>query len=128
MAVVEVSGSMRRSITSLIALSALSSLLLLGCTDDPPTPTEVRSQISGDLGNVLHEANASFAGSKDAVPGSTAMTVVDRMLGTNTALGAQVRAIMAPVAARSAEAAPAPTPASSGDLIDADAEVSYLND
>lgn len=117
---------MRRSITSLIALSALSSVLLVGCTDDPPTPAEVRSQISSDLGNVLHEANASFAGSKDAVPGSTAMTVVDRMLGTGTALGAQVHAILAPVVARSAEAAPAPI--SSTDLIDADAEIAYLND
>jgi hypothetical protein len=126
MAVVEVFGSMRRSITSLAALFTLSSLLLLGCTDDPPTPTEVRSQISSDLGNVLHEANASFAGSQDAVPGSTTMAVVDRVLGTDTALGARVRAIMAPVAARRADAAPAPAP--SNDLIDADAAISYLDD
>ena len=117
---------MHRSIASPIALFTLSSLLVLGCTDDPPpTPTEVRSQISSDLANVLHEANAAFAGSKDTVPGSTAVAVVDRVLGTDTALGAQVRAIMAPVAVRRAAAAPAP---SDDDLIDAQAAISYLDD
>ena len=121
---------MRRSIASPVALFTLSSLVLLGCTDDPPpTPTEVRSQISSDLTNVLHETNAAFAGSQGTVPGSTAVAVVDRVLGTalgtDTALGAQVRAIMAPVAARSADAAPAP---SDGDLIDAQAAISYLDE
>jgi hypothetical protein len=117
---------MRRSIHLPVALSALSSLLVVGCTDDPPpTPTEVRSQISSDLGNVLHEANASFAGSKDAVPGTTAMAVVDRALGTGGAL-APVRALLAPIAARSADVAPAPGPGD--DLIDADAQIRYLDD
>jgi hypothetical protein len=117
---------MRRSIASPIALFTLSSLVLLGCTDDPPpTPTEVRSQISSDLANVLHEANAAFAGSQDVVPGSTAVAVVDRVLGTDTALGARVRAIMPPVVARGADAAPAP---SDDDLIDAQAAISYLDD
>jgi hypothetical protein len=44
---------MQRPDTSLLALAALSSLALLGCANDPPTPTEVRSRISSDLGNVL---------------------------------------------------------------------------
>jgi hypothetical protein len=117
---------MRRSIALLVALSALPSLLVAGCTDDPPpTPTEVRSQITRDLGNVLHEANASFAGSNGAVPGSTAMAVVDRALGTGRAL-APVRAILAPVARGNADAAPGD--ASGTDLIDADAGIRYLDD
>src|SRR5690349_16309117 len=52
--------SMPRPPASLLAFAAVSSLAVLGCTDDPPTPTEVRGQISSDLGNVLHETNAAF--------------------------------------------------------------------
>ena len=116
---------MRRPVTSLVLLPALSSLALVGCSEDPPpTPTEVRSQISSDLGNVLREANASFAGSSGALPGTSAMAIVDRAIGTDTVLGARVHSMAAAVAARSSDAAPA----AGSDLVDVDAELSYLDD
>jgi hypothetical protein len=112
--------------TSLLALSLVSSLAALGCGDDPPTPTELRGKISSDLGSVLREADAAFTGGTDALPGAAALAMVDRVLGTDTQLGLQLRSLTAPLAARSAAVRPAdgtPTP-----TIDADAQVAYLND
>lgn len=118
-----------RSISPLLALSALSSFALPGCTDDPPTPTELRSTISSDLGNVLRETNASFAGASDGLPGTAATAMVDRVLGTGTALGdgalgQRIRSLTAPLTARTSGA----LPAAGGDLVDTDAEIAYLND
>ena len=114
---------MRRLHTSLLAFATLSSLAVLGCTDDPPTPTEVRSQISSDLGNVLHETNAAFSGSTDSLPGSAALAMVDQVLGTSTTTSLRVREMAASFVAGGSNADPA-----SNDLIDADAQISYLND
>lgn len=112
-----------RPTTSLLAALAFSSLAVTGCTDDPPTPTEVRSQISGDLGNVLHETNAAFAGGTASLPGTAALAMVDRVLGTSSSASLRVHQIAAPFLAGD----PAVDPPAS-DLVDADAQISYLND
>jgi hypothetical protein len=114
---------MHRLPTSLLAFAAVLPLAALGCTDDPPTPTEVRSQISSDLGNVLHETNAAFSGSTGALPGGAALAMVDHVLGTSTPASLRVRQLVAPFVAGGSNANPP-----SNDLIDADASVSYLND
>jgi hypothetical protein len=101
---------------SLLSLCLLFSLAAAGCHEDPPTPTEVRSAISNDLGNVLRESSAAITGSTDALPGSSALAVLGQVLGTSTQ-------VTAPLSAMIAQAAPTGTPA-----IDADAEVSYLDD
>lgn len=101
---------------SLLALCVLSSLAAFGCHEDPPTPTEVRSAISSDLGNVLRESSAAIAGSTDALPGSSALAVLDQVLGTSTPISVPVSAMVAQATSTGAPA------------IDADAEVSYLND
>ena len=114
---------MHRLPTSLLAFAAVLSLAALGCTDDPPTPTEVRSQISSDLGNVLHETNAAFSGSTASLPGGAALAMVDQMLGTSTPASLRARQLIAPFVAGGSNADPP-----GNDLIDADASVSYLND
>jgi hypothetical protein len=114
---------MHRLPASLLAFAAVSSLAALGCTDDPPTPTEVRSQISSDLGNVLHETNAAFSGSTASLPGGAALAMVDQVFGTSTPASLRVRQLAAPFVAGGSNADP---PGS--DPIDADASVSYLND
>lgn len=114
---------MHRLPTSLLAFAAVSSLVALGCIDAPPTPTEVRSQISSDLGNVLHETNAAFSGSTASLPGAAALAMVDQVLGTSTPASLRVRQLAAPFVAGGSNADPP-----SNDLIDADASVSYLND
>lgn len=115
--------SMHRLPSSLLAFAAVSSLAALGCTDDPPTPTEVRGQISSDLGNVLHETNAAFSGSTASLPGGAALAMVDQVLGTSTPASLRVHQLAAPFVGDGSNADP---PAD--DLIDADASVSYLND
>ena len=111
---------------SLLALSLVSSLGALGCNDDPPPPTEVRSKISSDLGNVLREADAAFTGSTDALPGSSALALADRLLGTSIAATTTqpLRSMTTRLTARVSGAAPA----AGATLVDADAEVAYLND
>jgi hypothetical protein len=113
---------MHRPTTSLLAFAALSSLAV-GCNDDPPTPTEVRSQISGDLGNVLRETNAAFSGGTASLPGTAALAMVDRVLGTSTPASLRVHQIAAPFVAGDSNADP-----SGNDVIDADATISYLVD
>jgi len=115
---------MHRISTSLCAFSLLSSLAVLGCTDDPPTPTELRGNISSDLGNVLREANAAFTGSTDALPGSVPLAMVDRALGANPGLGLGLRAMTAQLVAPRTGAGPADGTAA----IDTDAQIAYLND
>jgi hypothetical protein len=114
---------MHRLPTSLLAFAAVLSLAALGCTDDPPTPIEVRSQISSDLGNVLHETNAAFSGSTASLPGGAALAMVDQLLGTSTPVSLRVRQLVTPFVAGGSNADPP-----SNDLIDADASVSYFND
>jgi hypothetical protein len=115
---------------SLLALSIVSSLAALGCTEDPPTPTELRGQISSDLGTVLREADAAITGGTDALPGSAALAMVDRVLGTDTQLGQQLRALTAPLVAQGAGVLPADyaNHPNHANAIDADAQVAYLND
>jgi hypothetical protein len=109
---------------SLLTLSLLSSLAAIGCSDDPPTPNEVRAGITSDLGNVLRETNAASTGSTDALPGSAALAMVDRVLGTDTTISISLHSMTASFAARHAGAAAT----DSTTTIDADAGVSYLND
>ncbi|HEY6176153.1 MAG TPA: hypothetical protein VIX73_16980 [Kofleriaceae bacterium] len=113
---------MQRPDTSLLALAALSSLALLGCANDPPTPTEVRSRISSDLGNVLREANAAFAGGTDSLPGGAALAMLDSALGTSS-FGVSAHTMAASLVAPGPHADPA-----SSDLVDVDAQISQLND
>jgi hypothetical protein len=115
---------MHRLSSSVLALCSLSSLAVLGCGDDPPTPAEVRARISSDLGNTLREANAAFTGSTDALPGSAALAMVDRVLGTDTEIALPVRSMTARLVARPSGAAPADDP----NAIDVDAQLAYLND
>jgi hypothetical protein len=52
---------------SLAALTLCGSLA--ACNDPPPpTPAEVRSQLTSDLGRVLREAQSAFTGSQGALP------------------------------------------------------------
>ncbi|HET7500498.1 MAG TPA: hypothetical protein VFK02_05825 [Kofleriaceae bacterium] len=102
----------------------LSSLTAIGCHDDPPTPTEVRGKITSDLGNVLRESDAAITGSTAAIPGSSALGLVDHLLGTSTSTSLPLRAMTSRLTAHisgvaAADGAPA---------IDADAQVNELND
>jgi hypothetical protein len=107
-----------------LALSLLSSLTAVGCNEDPPTPTQLRGTISSDLGNVLRESSTAINGSTDAVPGASALALVDRLLGTSGQITLPLQAMTTRLAARASGAAPA----SGAIAIDADAEVAYLND
>jgi hypothetical protein len=114
---------MHRLSTSLLALSLFSSLAVLGCNDDPPTPSEVRERISSDLGNVLREANAAITGGTEAIPGAAALAVVDRVLGSDPQIGALLRAVPERTAARVAAG-----PDDASYEIDVDALIAQLND
>jgi hypothetical protein len=109
---------------SLLALSLVSSLGATACNDAPPTPTEVRSKISSDLGNVLREADAAITGSTDAVPGASVVTLANRLLGTTAPIAVPLRAMTTRLAARVSAAAPA----DAAPAIDTDALVAYLDD
>ena len=64
--------------TSLLTLGTLG---LGACSDDPPpSPTNVRSRITSDLGNVLHESAAASKGAQSMIPSGT-FSVLDRVLG-----------------------------------------------
>lgn len=68
---------MRKPSTSLLTLSLLS-LGLLAC-DNAPEPTEVRSRLASDLGNVLGETAAATNGT--TLAGGTALGFMERALG-----------------------------------------------
>lgn len=55
-------------------------LALVGCGNDTPTPTEVRTAITGDLGFVLREASAA-AEAGDVMPSGAAFDTLARMVG-----------------------------------------------
>lgn len=56
---------------------ALTLCGLAACNDPPPpTPAEVRSQITSDLGRVLREANGAVAGNQGALPALPALPMV----------------------------------------------------
>ena len=114
---------MHRRSTSLLAFSLFSALTVLACNDEPPTPTEVRARISGDLGNVLREANAAISGGTGAIPGAAALAAIDRVIGSDPQIGPSLRTVTERFAAR-ASAAPDDT----SDAIDVDALVAQLND
>ncbi len=64
--------------TSLLTLGTLG---LGACSDDPPpSPTSVRSRITSDLGNVLHESAAASKGASSMIPTGT-FSVLERALG-----------------------------------------------
>ena len=64
--------------TSLLTLGTLG---LGACSDDPPpSPTDVRSRITSDLGNVLHESAAASKGAQSLIPSGT-FSVLERVLG-----------------------------------------------
>jgi hypothetical protein len=109
---------------SLASLALLYSLTAVGCHDDPPTPTEVRGKIASDLGNVLRESDAAITGSADAVPGSSALSLLDHLLGTSTSTSVPLRAMTSRLAARASGVAAA----DGATTIDADAQVNTLND
>jgi hypothetical protein len=96
----------------------LLPLTLLACSDSPPTPAEVRSAISSDLGHVLGQSGAALAGAPDALPSTAAVAMVQRLLGSPAL--APVQAMTAHLVER-AGAGPALA-------IDADAQTRYLND
>ena len=62
---------MRLPSTCLLALSLLSTSLIACGGEDPPSPSEVRSALTNDLGHVLREGNASIAAT-DALPSGSA--------------------------------------------------------
>jgi len=118
---------------SLLTLSLMSSLVAMGCNEDPPTPTQVRGKISSDLGNVLREANAAVTGSTEAVPGSSVLALADRLLGASAQVNLPLRAMTTRLAAHASALtqgarATAVAPGTRATAIDADAEVAYLND
>ncbi|MEO7732833.1 MAG: hypothetical protein ABIY55_17835 [Kofleriaceae bacterium] len=92
-------------------------LSLFACNDAPPTPAEVRSAISTDLGNVLQRSSAALAGGTDALPGSAALTMLEHLLGTPALLPVQTMAAHL-VKRTGDDAAP---------VIDADTQTRYLN-
>ncbi|HMG21535.1 MAG TPA: hypothetical protein VK607_09475, partial [Kofleriaceae bacterium] len=101
----------------------ISSLALAGCGEDPPTPGELRTRIASDLGNVLREADASFTGGSDALPGAAAGAMVDRLLA-GSAGGAALDAMLG----GRIQALTGSLDHAADSLVDADAQVAYLND
>lgn len=80
-----------------LSLSALS-LGLVGCSDDPPTPAEVREKIATDLAFVITETDAAGQGTADAMPSEAGMSMIDRMLAqSDTEIAARMRAKMTAV-------------------------------
>jgi hypothetical protein len=71
---------MQRPITSLLAVSLVGIAGLGACTSDPPSPTTVRSRISSDLGNVLHESAAAGDGTTKTLP-TGAFDLLGKALG-----------------------------------------------
>ncbi len=69
--------------SSLLALSLLSSLGLIGCGGNPPSASDVRSRISNDLGHVLHESVAAADGTDQAIAGTAALGMIERVLGSS---------------------------------------------
>lgn len=109
---------MRQPVSSLLALSCFA---IAGCGDDPPTPTEVRASIAGDLAEVIRETNAAVTSSTEALPGDATLGIVDRVLGTSSSTSLRVHRFVDRF--RHAGARPA-----DGDAIDADEQIGYLND
>ena len=102
---------------SRLALCSVLPLSLLACNDPapPPSPAEVRSAISTDLGNVLHQSGGALSGGADALPGTAALTMLAHLLGTPDVLPVQA------MTARLLGDDGAP-------VIDGDKQTSYLND
>jgi len=69
--------------TALVLLASLTG----ACNDDPPAPSEVRTRITDDLGNVLREAEAASQGA-EALPGDAAFDMIDRVLQSGGSSGA----------------------------------------
>ncbi len=98
------------------ALLFTTSLLTFGlgaCSDDPPpSPTSVRSRITSDLGNVLHESAAASKSAQSLIPSGT-FSMLDRVLGGSG--GAATSSFI-----KHADTA-------MGDAFDADAIIAQLN-
>lgn len=65
---------------ALLALSLLGAGLL-GCDNDAPPPSEVRSRLSDDLGHVLREAAAAGEGTAASLPGAASFSIMEKALG-----------------------------------------------
>lgn len=71
---------MRHSFASLLTLS-LASLAACGSDTTAPSPVDVRSHITSDLGNVLDETSAAAGGLRDVMPSTTALAFLQTALG-----------------------------------------------
>src|SRR5689334_412197 len=80
---------MRLTSMSFLTLS-LRSTTLIACTDDPPSPSDVRGALTNDLGYVLREGTASTAAA-DNLPTGSAFGFATVALGDTD--GAMLRAI-----------------------------------
>ena len=65
---------------ALLALTLLGTGLL-GCDNDAPPPSEVRSRLSDDLGHVLREAAAAGEGAAESLPGAASFSIMEKALG-----------------------------------------------
>jgi len=109
-----------------LGLLSLITLGLVACSgDDPPTPTEVRSRISTDVGYILREADAASAAG-EALPGSDALGMLERVLGQDTELATRVKTAVAAYRVRG-ELAQLRGEAVE-DVFDPDEQTAYLND
>jgi hypothetical protein len=74
---------MRLPSTSLLTLSVLSTTLIACGSDDPPTPTEVRTALTDDLSYVLREGEAAMAAT-DSLPTGSAFGFATVALGDSS--------------------------------------------
>ena len=105
---------MRKQTTS-IALFTFATLGLGACSSDPPSPTTVRSRISSDLGNVLHESASASDGATSMLP-SSSFDLMSKLLGQSAST--TVSSLMA----RPSD------PADDESAFDPDAIIEQLND
>jgi hypothetical protein len=65
-------------------------IALAACGTDAPTPEDVRTRITTDLGHVLRETEAAAEASGDAMPSGLAVTAIERILSSGAASGGLV--------------------------------------
>lgn len=118
------------SSSSLLTLSLLS-LGLIGCGPDAPAPSEVRSRLASDLGNVLGQTAAASDGTTTAMPGGTALGFMERAFGQSGGAIA-VRTVTDLATRLSGGTAARPTTSSldeeAGTGLDTDAIIAQLNE
>jgi hypothetical protein len=65
-----------------LGLCAVSALL--GCSNDPLPPSEVQSQVSANLGDLLREASQALADGVLGLPPPAAFSLIERAVGVDT--------------------------------------------